>query len=80
MFNPWVGKMPWRREWQPTPVFLPGQSAWTEEPGGLYPSGHKELHVTKHRHGDNNRSSKEQQLRELPSETDSQQPTHKATT
>ena len=25
-FNPWVGKMPWRGKWQPTPVFLPGQS------------------------------------------------------
>ena len=25
-FNPWVGKMPWRRAWQPTPVFLPGES------------------------------------------------------
>ena len=25
-FNPWVGKMPWRRPWQPTPVFLPGES------------------------------------------------------
>ena len=24
--DPWVGKMPWRREWQPTPVFLPGES------------------------------------------------------
>ena len=23
-FDPWVGKSPWRREWQPTPVFLPG--------------------------------------------------------
>ena len=23
-FNPWVGKVPWRKEWQPTPVFLPG--------------------------------------------------------
>ena len=22
-FDPWVGKIPWRREWQPTPVFLP---------------------------------------------------------
>ena len=28
--NPWVGKMPWRRAWQPTPVF-----PWTEELGGL---------------------------------------------
>ena len=23
---PWVGKMPWRRKWQPTPAFLPGES------------------------------------------------------
>ena len=25
-FNPWVGKIPRRRKWQPTPVFLPGES------------------------------------------------------
>ena len=25
-FDPWVGKIPWRRKWQPTPVFLPGQA------------------------------------------------------
>ena len=25
-FSPWVGKIPWRRKWQPTPVFLPGES------------------------------------------------------
>ena len=25
-FNPWVGKIPWRRKWQPTPVSLPGES------------------------------------------------------
>ena len=25
-FNPWVGKVPWRRAWQPTPVCLPGES------------------------------------------------------
>ena len=24
-FNPWVRKIPWRRKWQPTPVFLPGK-------------------------------------------------------
>ena len=24
-FSPWVGKIPWRRTWQPTPVFLPGE-------------------------------------------------------
>ena len=26
IFNPWVGKIPWRRKWLPTPVFLPGKS------------------------------------------------------
>ena len=31
----WVGKIPWRRAWQPTPVFLPGRISWIEEPGGL---------------------------------------------
>ena len=25
-FDPWVGKSPWRKAWQPTPVFLPGES------------------------------------------------------
>ena len=34
-FHPWVRKIPWRRAWQPTPVFLPGESPWTEEPGEL---------------------------------------------
>ena len=34
-FDPWVGKIPWRREWQTTPVVLPGKSHETEEPGGL---------------------------------------------
>ena len=30
--DPWVGKIPWRRAWQPTLVFLPGEFPWTEEP------------------------------------------------
>jgi len=30
----WVGKIPWRMKWQPTPVFLPGESL-LEEPGRL---------------------------------------------
>ena len=25
-FDPWVGKLLWKRKWQPTPVFLPGES------------------------------------------------------
>ena len=29
-FDPWVGKILWRRAWQPTPIFLPGESLWTK--------------------------------------------------
>ena len=36
--DPWVGKIPWRRAWQVTPVFLPGEPPCTEEPGGLQAS------------------------------------------
>ena len=25
-FDPWVRKIPWKKKWQPTPVFLPGES------------------------------------------------------
>ena len=38
-FHPWVGKIPWRRKWQPTPVLLPGESPRTEEPGELQSMG-----------------------------------------
>ena len=36
-FNPWVGKIPWDRKWQPTPweIPLPWEIPWTEEPGRL---------------------------------------------
>ena len=37
--QPWVGKIPWRRAWQPTPLFLPEESPWTEEPGRLQSMG-----------------------------------------
>ena len=37
--NPWVGKIPWRRAWQPTPVPLPGEPPRTEHPGGLQSVG-----------------------------------------
>ena len=41
-FDPWIRKIPWRKAWQPTPVFLPGESPWTEGPGGLQSLGYKE--------------------------------------
>ena len=36
---PGLGKIALRRKWQPTPVFLPGESPWTEESGGLQSMG-----------------------------------------
>ena len=39
-FDSWVRKIPWRREWQPTPVFWPGESIpWRKEPGRLQTMG-----------------------------------------
>ena len=44
--NPWVRKIPWRRAWQHTPVFLPGESHGQRSPAGYSPWGHKELDAT----------------------------------
>jgi len=41
-FNPWVGKIPWRREWLPTPVFLPGKPYGQRRMVVYNPWGHKE--------------------------------------
>ena len=41
--HPWVGKIPWGRAWKPIPVFLPGESPWTEEPGGLQTMGSQRI-------------------------------------
>ena len=38
-FSLWVRKIPWRRKWQPTPVFLPGKSHGERSPGGLQSMG-----------------------------------------
>ena len=40
---PWVKKIPWRREWHPTPVFLPGESHGQRSLGGYSPWCHEEL-------------------------------------
>ena len=42
-FDPWEGKIPWRRAWQPTTVFLPGKSHGWKSLVGYSPLGHKEL-------------------------------------
>ena len=41
-FDPWVGKVPWRRAWQPTPVFLPGESYGQRSLVGYSLWGHRE--------------------------------------
>ena len=45
-FDPWVGKIPGWREWQPTPVFLPGESHGQRSLVGYSPQGHKEMDTT----------------------------------
>ena len=45
-FNPWVGKIPWRRAWQPTPVFLPGEVHGHRNLGVYSPWGCKESDTT----------------------------------
>ena len=44
-FDPWVGKIPWRRAWQPTPVFLPRKSHGQRSPVGYSPWDHKESDI-----------------------------------
>ena len=47
-FSPWVWKIPWRREWLPSPVFLPGEfHGQSRTLVGYSPWGHKELNMAK---------------------------------
>ena len=45
-FDPWVRKIPWRRNWQPSPVFLPGKFQGQNSLVGYSPWDHKELDTT----------------------------------
>ena len=45
-FNSWLGKIPWRRKWQPTPVFLPGESHGQRSLADYSPWGHKKINTT----------------------------------
>jgi len=45
-FNPWVRKIPWRRKWQPTPVFLSEKPHGQRSLVGYSPWGHKESDTT----------------------------------
>ena len=46
-FNPWVGKIPWKSIWQPTPLFLPGESHVQKSMEGYSPQGRKDSGMTK---------------------------------
>ena len=45
-FSPWIRKIPWRRAWQPTPVFLPGESHGQRSLVGYSLQGCKESDTT----------------------------------
>ena len=45
-FDPWVGKIPWRRKWPPAPVFLPGDSQGQRSLVGDSPWGRRESDMT----------------------------------
>ena len=49
-FHLWVGKIPWRRKWQPTPVLLPGKSHGWGSLAGYSPRGGTELASTERHH------------------------------
>ena len=44
-FDPWVGKIPWRKKWQPTPVFLPGESHGQRSLVGYSLWSHKQSNI-----------------------------------
>ena len=47
-FSPWGGKIPWRRAWPPSLVFLPGESLGQRSLEGCSPRGRKESAITEH--------------------------------
>ena len=47
-FDPWVGKIPWRRAWQPTALFLSGESHGQRSLVDYSPWGRKESDMTEH--------------------------------
>ena len=59
-FDPWVRKISWRRKWQSTPVFLPGEFHGQRSLVGYSPWGHKESDTTKwltHTHTEQRKAS-----------------------
>ena len=53
VFNPWVGKIPWRRKWQTNAIFLPGKFHGQRSLAGYNPWSHKESDTTDDTHSIN---------------------------
>ena len=49
-FDPWVGKIPWSKKWQPTPVFLPGKFHGQRSLADCSPWDHGESDMMEHTH------------------------------
>ena len=47
-FNPWVGKIPWRRKWHPAPIFLPGKFHGQRSLVDYSPWAHQEWNTTEY--------------------------------
>ena len=47
-FNPWMGKVAWRRPWQPAPVFVPGESHGQRSLGGCRPWGSSQTQLSRY--------------------------------
>ena len=54
-FNPWVGKIPWKRKWPPIPVFLPGRPHGQRNLVGYSPWGRKESDTTQQLNNSDNK-------------------------
>ena len=63
--DPWVRKIPWRRKWRPTPVFLPGKSHGQRILVGYSPWGHTELDMTDLTHTHSDKVSPESEINVL---------------
>ena len=55
-FDPWVGKIPWRRKWQTHSSICAWKIPWAEESGGYSPWGHKESEMTEYSNNINYKS------------------------
>ena len=58
----WIRKLPWRRKWQPTPVFLPGKSHGQTSLVGYSPWGCKKSDTTQHTEEGEERSANDRSL------------------